>query len=355
MTNAISDGVSGSAGNTRVLPAPAVTFLDCPDHHDLAGTLNRLRRSNPALLPTSLPRRVLIKPNLCDIVSWEAGVTTDPAWLGVLSDMLRAIRPDVEILVVESDAISAYKTYRSCDETFERLGYTDAARKAGTKLVNLTAEESIEIAMPGIPYPIRIAQLFLEEFYFISIANLKVHPYERMTAILKNSLGLLCDADISFLHAYLSALIAEFHLLCPPDLCIVDGRIGLEGHGPILGDPVATNTIIFSNDALTADSAACKLMQIPVEQVPHLGVVAKALQRSLPAIELPDGIQSRAFAFDAGGGHSSILLKFANRRLHKSSELFTNRWLDRFHRFKREPLKFAIEGIPKLVRRTYAR
>jgi uncharacterized protein (DUF362 family) len=355
MNNVTSEGNSGSTKKGGVLPAPAAVILDCADHSDLTGALNRLRQSSPSLLPTSLPRKVIIKPNLCDIVSWEAGVTTDPAWLGVLADMLHAIRPEVEIFVVESDAISAYKTYRSCDETFERLGYTDAARKAGIKLINLTNADSIEIAMPGIPYPIRIAQLFLEEFYLISIANLKVHPYERMTAILKNSLGLLCDADISFLHAYLSLLISEFHLLCPPDLCIVDARIGLEGQGPIIGDPVPMNIIIFSNDALTADAAACKLMQIPTEKVPHLGVVAKALDRRVPEIQLPDGIRSRQFAFDVGGGHSSILLKFANRRLHKSSELFTNRWLDRFIRFKRQPLKFVVEGIPKLVRRTYAK
>ena len=91
--------------------------------------------------------------------------------------------------------------------------------------------------MAGIPMPILISELFLEEFYFISIANLKVHPYERMTAILKNSLGLLSDADISSLHPYLSSDQSLTPTL-PTDLCIVDGRIGLEGQGPIIGDPV---------------------------------------------------------------------------------------------------------------------
>jgi len=106
---------------------------------------------------------------------------------------------------------------------------------------------------------------------------------------------------------------------------------------------------------LAADAAACKLMQIPPEEVPHLGIVAKSLHRRVPEIQLPHGIRPRQFAFDAGGGHSSILLKFANRRLHKSSELLTSRWIDRFVRFKRHPLSFAIEGIPKLLRRTYAK
>jgi uncharacterized protein (DUF362 family) len=355
MTDYVSAKDSSAGGPQASPQAPAVAILPCPDHADLAGTLISLRASLPSLLPSSLPRRVLIKPNLCDIVSWESGVTTDPAWLAVLAETLRAIRTDVEILVVESDAVSAYKTFRSCDETFERLGYADAARRLGIKLVNLSNTESIEIALPGVPAPLRIALLLLEEFYFISIANLKVHPYTRMTAILKNSLGLVSDADIASLHPYLSQMIGGLHLLCPPDLCVVDGRIGLEGHGPILGDPVNMDSIIFSNDALTADVAACALMMIPPEEVPYLGMVAKELHRGLPKVRLPEGIKPRQFAFDARGGHGSILLKFASRRFHKRSELFTNRWIDRLVRFKRHPLTFAIEGIPKLVRRVNAR
>ena len=346
--------IHGSDGKQAPANLPSLAILCCEDHGNLAGVLSRARTVLPSLLPASLPRKVVIKPNLCDVVSWEAGVTTDPSWLPVLAGELRSIRPDVQIVVVESDAVSAYKTYRSCDETYDRLGYREVAREQGIELVNLSKSESIEISMDGIPLPILISDLFLEEFYFISIANLKVHPYERMTAILKNSLGLLTEGDISSLHCYLSLLISHLHRFCPPDLCIVDGRIGLEGQGPILGDPVCMNSIIFSNDALAADVAACKLMMIPPEEVPHLRKVAADLGRNFQEIQLPADIQPRSFAFNASS-HGDILLKFANRRLHRSSELFTNRWLDRFLRFKREPVKFATEAIPKLARRVHAR
>ena len=209
----------------------------------------RLRMS-PSCFPPALPKQIVIKPNLCDITSWETGVTTDARWLKVLASEIRSIRPDAEIRVVESDAISAYKSYRSCDETFERLGFVSASQECGIELINLSREDTIEIRLDGIPIPIRIPQLLLEEMYFISIANLKVHPYTRMTGVLKNSLGLLPDADISALHPYLSMLISRLHLLCPPDLCIIDGRIGLEGKGPIMGDPVRMNTLLVASDAL---------------------------------------------------------------------------------------------------------
>ena len=343
-------GLSGLEAAT----SPVAVILRCDDHSDLSGVLTRLHSVAPLLLPRSLPAKVVIKPNLCDIVSWEAGVTTDPSWLPVLAKELRAIRPDVRIVVVESDALSAYKDFRSCEETFDRLGYTEIARQHGISLLNLSKTESIEIALPGIPLPILVSELFLEEFYFISIANLKVHSYEYMTGTLKNSLGLLGGADISALHPYLSTLISQLHRLCPPDLCIIDGRIGLQGHGPILGDPVRMNAIVFSDDAVCADTAACKLMMIPPNRVPHLKRTASDLHRTLPDISLPPDVQPKAFVFNSEG-HRNILLKFANKRLHRSSEVLTNRWIDRFLRFKKEPLRFASEAIPKLARRLYVR
>jgi uncharacterized protein (DUF362 family) len=351
MSNASSSAGNFGSSGTKT---PTTAILRCDHQAGLEGILQRLRSAAPTLLPSSLPAKVVIKPNLCDIVSWEAGVTTDPAWLPVLAAELRAIRPDVHLVVMESDAVSAYKSLRSCDETFDRLGYRDIASQLGIELVNLSNTPSIELSLPGIPVPVLVSELLLDEFYFISIANLKVHSYEYMTGILKNSIGLLNGSDLTPLHPFLPSLISQLHQLCPPDLCIIDGRIGLEGHGPILGNPVATDAIIFANDALAADAAACKLMGIPASEVPHLRQTAKHLGRQLLEVALPADIQPRAFAFNRPE-HRAILLKFANRRFHYVSERFANRWINRFLRFKSEPLKFAMGAIPKLARRLNAR
>jgi uncharacterized protein (DUF362 family) len=342
--------VAATADKERT-KSPAVAVIPCEDHDNLSGAISQLHRLMPTLLPSVLPRHIVIKPNLCDITAWETGVTTDSSWLPVLTAQLRAIRSDVEITVVESDAVSAYKTYRSCDETFDRLGYRSVARECGINLVNLSNTEAIEISFKDVPYPVSVPMLLLEEFFFVSIANLKVHPYERMTATLKNSLGLLTNADISVFHPYLSTMISQLHSLCTPDLCIIDGRIGLEGAGPIIGDPVRMDTLIFSNDALAADVTACKLMMVPPDEVPHLRQVAGDLGRSFYGFQTIGDLHPRRFTFDPGRGYRSILFKFANRRFHRASELFTSRWVDRFIRFKREPVAFATQAIPKIARR----
>jgi len=324
-----------------------VTRLE--DHDALANGFRLALEKTPGLLPATLPRQVVIKPNLCDITSWETGVTTDPRWLSILASELRSIRPDVEIRVVESDAISAYKSSRSCDETLDRLGYVTAAREAGIELVNLSRSETIEISLDGLPLPMRIPQLFLEEMYLISIANLKVHVYTRMTGILKNSLGLLPDRDISAFHPYLSVLISRLHLLFPPDLSIIDGRIGLEGKGPIMGDPVRMDTLVVGNDALAVDETACRLMGIRPSEVPHLRTTAADLGRSFGSFELAGELRPRTFAFDAERAHHPIQIKFASRRFHRRLEAFSNRWIDRAFRLRRQPLSFAKSALSRLA------
>ena len=325
-----------------------VSVVQLEDHDDLAAGFRLALENVRELFPSALPKQIVIKPNLCDITSWETGVTTDARWLKVLASEIRSIRPDAAIRVVESDAISAYKSYRSCDETFERLGFVSASQDCGIELINLSRENTIEIKLDGIPIPIRIPQLLLEEMYFISIANLKVHPYTRMTGVLKNSLGLLPDADISALHPYLSVLISRLHLLCPPDLCIIDGRVGLEGKGPIMGDRVRMDTLVVGSDALVTDEVSSLLMGIQPASVPHLRETAKDLGRSLGQYEIVGDLRPRVFAFDAAPVFPSILTKFANRRLHHRMEEFSRVWIDRAFRLKENPRSFVRNAIVKL-------
>lgn len=127
-----------SAARTPTSPSRKVSAVRVEDHAQLAAGFRAALQQLPGLLSKTLPRQVVIKPNLCDITPWETGVTNDPRWVGILAAELRAIRPDVIIRVVESDAISAYKSYRSCEETFDRLGYAAAAHEAGVELVNLS-------------------------------------------------------------------------------------------------------------------------------------------------------------------------------------------------------------------------
>ncbi|MGD0262148.1 MAG: DUF362 domain-containing protein [Verrucomicrobiota bacterium] len=305
----------------------------------------------PELLPRSLPARVVIKPNLCDNAAWETGATTDPAWLGVLARALRARRPDVVIDVVESDAISMYRAFRACDESFERLGYVEAAREAGVRLINLSREESWEIQVPTFPEPVRIPALFLEEFFLISLANVKLHPYERFTGILKNNYGLLPQSDRSGLHMRLPEILFTVHQLCRTDLAILDGRIGLEGKGPIFGRPKRLNRLVVSNDALAADQTACRLIGLEPDTVPHLRYAAQQSGQKREEVEVHGHLTPSPFTVDDPETVSLIIRKFALRRFHRRLEKHSERAMNWAAEAWHHPLGFA----GRVARRVFAR
>jgi uncharacterized protein (DUF362 family) len=252
---------------------------------------------------------------------------------------------------VESDAVSAYRGHRSCDETFERLGYRELAERESVELVNLSRERSWQVDVPGLGDSLRVPELFFEEFFYVSIANLKVHPYERFTGTLKNGLGLLPQSDISGFHTRLPEIICAIYRLCTPDLAIIDGRIGLEGKGPIIGDPHRVRKIVIGRNGLSVDEAACRLMGVSPAKVPHLRFTARELAHESRQVDVVGDCSPTEFAFDPQGVHSLILAKFAARRLHRRLENMSLRMVSRWFAFRKRPVKFAGTAARRLVGR----
>jgi uncharacterized protein (DUF362 family) len=338
------------ANEERTPPSSDVLVLDVGASEGPQQAFARALERRPDLIPADLPDLVVIKPNLCDIASWQTGATSDPAWVGVLAAAFRRRRPDVRIQIVESDAISAYKTFRSCDETFTRLGYRDAAREANVELVNLSEAPTWEIQVPTLRAPLCIPELFFREFFYVSLANVKVHPYERFTGTLKNGLGLLPQAEISDLHGALPDVIGTLYQLCTPDLAILDGRIGLEGKGPIVGETRWLGKLIVGRDALATDACAARMIGSPVDLVPHLRWTARALALD-PSSARVDGAVDGIAPFRIMPGHEIILAKFKARRLHGQADGIAPRLVDWYFRAKADPLLFSRQAIKRAVRR----
>jgi hypothetical protein len=63
------------------------------------------------------------------------------------------------------------------------------------------------------------------------------------------------------------------HEVCrrlPKPYSIIDGRYGLNGSGPMRGNPVELGWLLVSNDLVAADRVCCRLMRLDEERVPHL-------------------------------------------------------------------------------------
>ena len=209
---------------------------------------------------------VVIKPNLCHYISPDAGVTTDVNFVKVIIDYLESNFSINEFIIIESENWD-----RCLDEAYTRLGYYELEESNDkVKLLNLTNEPSYTIEIPGIPYEMDIPELFFQDFFYISIANLKTHGYMGITGILKNNHGVFPARKKNHLHPYLMPVEHLYYELFNPDLGIIDAKVGLQGRGPTVGEPVNTNFMMGGDDAIAIDTICAKIMGIDLKKLAQL-------------------------------------------------------------------------------------
>jgi uncharacterized protein (DUF362 family) len=249
-----------------------------------------------------LKEQVVVKPNLCSIASPESGVTTDVELIERLVVFLRQIKPKVRITIIESDSFD-----RDADEVFVRLGYTDLSKKYGIELVNLTQEESYETRHRYLPYPLRIPKLFFDDFFFISVANLKTHTYQKVTLVYKNQFGCIPDKFKDDYHEYLEKVLYLLNnKFMPADLCIVDGRVGLQGEGPVDGNPIKSNILVIGKDPTTVDTICCRIMGFQPNNVPYLRYAYRRNKMDYRKVILPQYLRQHDFGFTERWRYNAI-------------------------------------------------
>jgi uncharacterized protein (DUF362 family) len=66
------------------------------------------------------------------------------------------------------------------------------------------------------------------------------------------------------------ASILDIAAAVRPSLAIIDGIVGMQGDGPIMGDPVRSGVVVVSRDLVAADVTGASLMGTNPEKVPYL-------------------------------------------------------------------------------------
>ena len=70
--------------------------------------------------------------------------------------------------------------------------------------------------------------------------------------------------------AGLTRCIYDIAATVKPHLAIVDGIVGMEGDGPIMGDPVNSNVIVVGKNLPGVDATCCRIMGINPKKLPYL-------------------------------------------------------------------------------------
>jgi uncharacterized protein (DUF362 family) len=280
-----------------------------------------------------LKDHIVIKPNLCVAASPSSGIVTDTLFVEGLIRWLQRKYPASRITIVESDAKDKVAAFRSAESVFERLGYYELREKYGVALHNLSRDAVYPLELPGLPYTFNVSEFFMDPaFSFISLAQLKLHDYEKITCTLKNNYGLLPDRDKEQFHIFLPEALHYLAKIARPDLCIVDGRIGMTETGPVSGKPRKVGLFIAGKDPGAVDTVCARIMGIDPNTPPHLRYYCKKEKLHEADIQVLGDAPALDFNFGPMWLYRTIRVKVAIKRLAKPAYQVLGKYIRRFFR-----------------------
>ncbi|MHC4444926.1 MAG: DUF362 domain-containing protein [Planctomycetota bacterium] len=236
-------------------------------------------------------KRIILKPNIVSPGKQLAATHVD-----CLEAVIEFLKPltKKEIIIAESSAGAP------TEEGFSNYGYYKLADKYKVKLFDL---DDLPTEIRHVtdehfyPQPVRFAKLLLDpENYVISAAVPKTHDRSVVTLSLKNIVVGAAIKDKGFrwgkkdgkkndkpiIHGgnmpYNEGINFNLFMMSKilkPDLALIDGFQGMEGRGPVGGDPVDHKIALAGTDWLAADCTAATLMGFDVKKIGYLTFAAR--------------------------------------------------------------------------------
>ncbi|HBL18091.1 MAG: hypothetical protein A2X36_11235 [Elusimicrobia bacterium GWA2_69_24] len=210
---------------------------------------------------------VLVKPN----IGWDKtpieGADTNPDLVG------RVVRAAYDAGAREVAVCDhSVETEKSC---YERSGIEKAVRdNQGVMHTASRRSDYRKVPVPGgkVLKEVEVHRLYLDSDVVINVPILKSHGGGRMTASLKNLMGVVWDRSYWHRHG-LHQAIAEFPLVRKPDLNVVDAYIVMMENGPrgvSSEDLLLKRMQVLSPDPVLADTACARMLDMKPEDVSYL-------------------------------------------------------------------------------------
>ena len=212
--------------------------------------------------------RITIKPNF---------VSVRRAACATHRDAVRAVLDILRDRGASGVTLTAGPALGSTRDAIKNYGYDQLVKKYGLRVVDLNNDDAVEVQVLDRdlkPLTLRVARTMIESDYRISVNPPKTHDFTIVTLSLKNmAVGGLLRGNKSRIHQNFPAFHVNLYKMArhvAPHLSVIDGMQGMEGDGPVSGDPVDWGMAIASTDFLAADALASHLMGFPLEQVGYL-------------------------------------------------------------------------------------
>jgi uncharacterized protein (DUF362 family) len=217
-------------------------------------------------------KRILLKPNLVETSRGAPHINTHPLVLrGAIEAFLRL--GAATVMVAEGpghrrDTLAVYEESGLADVlTEDRIRFHDLNYITGYELPNAGRQSSLRT----LTFP----ALFKEVDWVVSVAKMKTHHIAGVTLSMKNLFGVMPGIYYGwpknvFHHAGIENSILDINATLKPHFAIVDGIVGMDGDGPIMGDPKKVGVVVMGRNLVAVDATCCRIMGIDPHKVSYL-------------------------------------------------------------------------------------
>lgn len=217
-------------------------------------------------------RSILLKPNLVEPSAEAPHINTHPAVVRAAAEVFRGWDAR-EVFVAEGQG-----HVRDTGLVLEQSGLGTVMDRDRLEFVDLNHDDVYEednrrgltgLAKLHLPRTLRRADRV------VSIPKLKTHHWAGATLAMKNLFGLMPGCCYGWpknlLHQRgIAPSILDINETVRPDLAIIDGIVGMEGDGPILGDPIAMGVLVMGASLPAVDATSARLMGLEPRRMGYL-------------------------------------------------------------------------------------
>jgi uncharacterized protein (DUF362 family) len=222
-------------------------------------------------------KRIVLKPNLVEFDPATA-INTHPMVVHAAYEAFRKLGA-AEVKIAEGPGHR-----RATLDLADAAGYFDTVPHFEDSFTDLNLDS---VAKRVIPQPVsQLKSLYLPHTVLdcdllVSLPKMKTHHWAGATLAMKNLFGLVPGGVYGWpknvLHwAGIPQSIVDLHHLFPRQFAIVDGIVGMEGNGPIQGNPKHAGVLVAGSDVAAVDATCCRIMGIDPTKIEYLKIARGA-------------------------------------------------------------------------------
>jgi uncharacterized protein (DUF362 family) len=277
---ALAAGLLGYRWVRSLAPMEAPVFIARGQRYD--GPLERTIRDglvSTGVEPKSLAgRKVLLKVNLVEPRRSAPQMTTHPAMVVATAEVFR--RWGAKVTVGEASG-----HMRDTELALVESGIGPAVDAAGLEFVDLNFDEVAWVKnggraskLAGFYFP----RAAMEADLIVSMPKMKTHHWVGATLSLKNMYGILPGIKYGWPknvlhHAGVPQTVFDINASLGKTIAIVDGIVGMEGDGPIMGSAKPLGLVVVGANPTAVDATCARIMGLDPARISYLQLASQRL------------------------------------------------------------------------------